>query len=139
MLNGIVSYFLTLQSINTEGKNKQAMSQIRESPIYKTNLIYITYSRGPKGALPPVVLTSRLPQLRFSERLSRDGTSPSLLTRPGFHPLPFNKCTEWNLRAKTAEAKQKRVPSRLSSGTYWLRWMKKEPRGASPLTKIGRT
>lgn len=80
MLNGIVSYFLTLPSINAEGKNKQAMSQIRESPIYKTKLIYITYSRGPKGALPPVVLTSRLPPLRFSERHSRDGASPSLLT-----------------------------------------------------------
>lgn len=52
MLNGIVSYFLTLHSINTEGKNKQEMSQIGESPIYKTNLIYIAYSRSCKSVLP---------------------------------------------------------------------------------------
>lgn len=38
-LNGVVSYFLTLQSINTEGKNKQAMSHTKESSIYKTSLI----------------------------------------------------------------------------------------------------
>lgn len=39
MLNGVVSYFLTLQSINTEGKNKQAMSQTKDSSIYKTSLV----------------------------------------------------------------------------------------------------
>lgn len=128
---------LTLQNINTEGENKQAMSQIRESPICKTNLIYVTYSRGPKCALPPVVLISLLPPPHFSERLSRDGTSPSLIiTGPdSLHSHP-TVITEWDLRARTAEAKQKRVklhlpPRHLESSMtrgHWPRWIKEEHR-----------
>lgn len=48
MPNGVVSYLLTLQSTNTEGKNKQEMSQTKESSIYQ-NKPHL-YSRDPKRA-----------------------------------------------------------------------------------------
>lgn len=53
LLNGVVSSFLTLPSINTEGENKHAMSQIKGPPIYKTSLVYMA---GLQECWPPVLL-----------------------------------------------------------------------------------
>ena len=76
MLNAVVSYFLTLQSINTKGENKQVMSQIRESPIYKASLIC---TAGSPSALPSVVVISQSQPSHLSKRLSRDGTAAGLV------------------------------------------------------------
>lgn len=138
ILNGVVSYFLTLQSINTEGKNKQAMSKIRESPIYKTRLIC---TAGIPSVLPSTVAISQAQALHFSERLSRDGISASL--------MPFTSIQQGLLSGTYVQEPQrpnKRVSLRLPSrhiptcmtSDYWLRWVKKEAGGYQPIAKRGR-
>lgn len=72
MLNGVVSYFLTLQSINTEGKNKQAMSQTKGSSVYKASLVST-------AGVPRVPWYHGHPRRHFSERPPRDGTPPGLI------------------------------------------------------------
>lgn len=76
MLNAAVSYLLTLQSINTKGKNKQVMSQIKESPIYKASLIP---TAGSPSALSSAVVISQSQPSHLSKRLSRDGTAAGLV------------------------------------------------------------
>ena len=116
ILNGVVSYFLTLQSINTEGKNKQAMSQIRESPIYKTSLIY---TAGIPSVLPSTVAISQSQPPHFSERLSRDGISASL--------MPFTLIQQGLLSGTYVQEPQR--PNRREShyaclqGTYHPVWL----------------